>query len=195
MQASDPQNLTALERNADLQAFTFAGDAQAAALLFDLEVPPPPLPPPLPLRALRRPGAAALEREAERVAKETAAAASGSAHAVQTAVTRNEQRLATGFANLDLPAGFVANATSSSSEALQETLWGAQTQRGFGPASIGLLSKGFHERSSSNSSSSLSAPGVPMQRCSQPRTQLLRSDSLSWRQSNSPSAQWVSAAV
>ena len=147
--------------------------------MFHLEVPLPPLPPPLPLRALRRPGAAALEREAQRVAQETAAvAAPRDADARQPAGLPAQQRL--GFANLDLPAGFVSYAgvrSCNSGEALQEVPPASQLQRRSGLARLGLPVKGAHAKDpSSNSSSSMSPPSVPTQRCAQPRTQMVRSD-------------------
>ena len=173
--------------------------------MFDLEVPPPPLPPPLPLRALRRPGAAALEREAQRVAQEETAAvvaAPCDADARQPAVPA-QQRF--GVVNLDMPAGFVgyagtracsSSSSRSSSQALQEMpVGGAQPQRRSGFARLGLPVKGAHEDDRSSDSGGMqSPPTVPIQCCAQPRTQMLRSDSHAWHQFDSPSAKWVFAA-
>jgi len=166
------------------RSHALAGDSQTTALVFDLEVPPPPLPPPLPLRALRRPGAAALEREAKRVAQESAAAAAprnvDMGHPTELPA---QQRF--GFAKLDLPAGFVSYAGArrsgcSNREAVQEMPPASQLQRRCGLARLGLSAKAAQkdDRSTNNSSSSMSPPNVPIQRCAQPRTQMLRSDSL-----------------
>ena len=142
--------------------------------MFDLEVPPPPLPPPLPLRALRRPGAAALEREAMRVAQETAAiAAACDADPARQPAVPAQQRF--GFANLDLPAGFVSCAgtrrsSCSSGEGLQEMPLVSRPQRRSGLARLGLSVKAVHEDdwssnnhiSNSRGSSSTSPPKVPI---------------------------------
>ncbi len=96
-----------------------------------------------------------------------------------------------GFANLDLPAGFVSYAGArssrcSSGEAQQEMPSGTlQLQRRSGLARLGLsvtTARNDDRVSNTNSSSrsSMSPPKVPIQRCDQPRTQMLRSDSLTW---------------
>ena len=134
-------------------------------MLFDLEVPPPPLPPPLPLRALRRPGPAALDREAKRVAAEAVGTVAAEAAGTAARALRQEPPI---FANLDLPQHF---------------------------AELNLLNDGSRHQQRHSKASSMSPPKVPPQCCAQPRLQMLRVESLSRRLSDSPSSQWVPTAV